>query len=55
MPNSLLPTYKSRTLWAMKAPRVVKRITFDRSEANPGETLNVHVPKLNENDFFVPG
>jgi len=39
----------------MKAPRAVKRITFDRSEASPGETLYVHVPKLNENEVLVPG
>ena len=39
----------------MKAPRSVKRITFNPSEANPGETLNVHVPKLNKNEVLVPG
>ena len=39
----------------MKAPRSVKRITFNPSEANPGETLYVHVPKLNENEVVVPG
>ena len=40
---------------AMKVLRVVKRITFNPSEANTGETLNVHVPKLNENEVLVPG
>jgi len=39
----------------MKAPRAVKRITFDRSEASPGEMLYGHVPKLNENEVIVPG
>ena len=39
----------------MKAPRAVTRITFNPSEANLGETLNVHVPKLNENEVLVPG
>ena len=39
----------------MKAPRSVKRITFNPSEANPGETLYVHVPKLNKNEVLVPG
>ena len=39
----------------MKATLAVKRITFDRSEANPGETLNVHVPKLINNEVLVPG
>ena len=38
----------------MKAIRAVKRITFNPSEANPGETLNVSVPKLNDNEVFVP-
>ena len=38
----------------MKAERVVKRITFKCSEASPGETLHVSVPKLNENEFLFP-
>ena len=40
---------------AIKAPRAVKRITFDKSEASPGETLYVHLPKLNQNEVLVPG
>ena len=39
----------------MKAPRAVKRITFNPSEAYPGETLYVHVPKLNKDEVIVPG
>ena len=39
----------------MQAPRAVKCITFSPSEVNPGETLYVHVPKLNENEVLVPG
>jgi len=54
-PESLLPTHISKTSHAIKAPRAVKRITFDRSEASPGETLYVHVPKLNQNEVLVPG
>jgi len=38
----------------MKAERAVKRITFDRSEASPSETLYVSVPKLNANEVLVP-
>ena len=38
----------------MKAERAVKRITFDRSEASPGETLYVSVPKPNESEVLVP-
>ena len=39
----------------MKAERAIKRITFDRIEANPGETLYISVPKLYENEVIVPG
>ena len=39
----------------MKAERAVKRITFDKTEANPGDTLYVTVPKLNANEVLVPG
>ena len=55
VPDNLLPTHSEKTLKAMKAPRSVKRITFNPSEANPGETLYVHVPKLNKNEVLVPG
>ena len=52
--NYLSPTHKEKTLNAMKAPRAVKRITFNPSESGPGETLYVRVPKLNENEVIVP-
>ena len=55
VPDNLLPTHSVKTKNAMKAPRSVKRITFNPSEANPGETLYVHVPKLNKNEVLVPG
>ena len=51
----LHPAHAEKTLDAMKAERTAKRITFERSEANPGETLYVSLPKLNENDVLVPG
>ena len=47
--ESLDPTHKEKKLGGLKAIRAVKRIAF-----NPGETLYVHVPKLNENEVFVP-
>ena len=53
--DSLLPTHSSKTLNAIKAPRAVKRITFSKSDASPGETLYVRVPKLNEDEVLVPG
>ena len=33
----------------------MKRITFNPTSANPGETLFVHVPKLAVNEVIVPG
>ena len=35
------------------AERTGERITFVLSVANSGETLNVHVPKLNKNEVIV--
>ena len=55
VPDYLHSTHSVKTKNAMKAPRSVKRITFNPSEANPGETLYVHVPKLNKNEVLVPG
>ena len=55
VPPSLLPSHSEKVLGAMKAERSVKRITFKPTEANPGETLYVHVPKLAENEVIVAG
>ena len=55
VPQSLLPSHSEKVLGAMKAERTVKRITFNPSEANPGETLYVSVPKLAENEVIVAG
>ena len=52
---NLLPSHFVKTLGAMKAERTVKRITFNPTEANPGGTLYVSVPKLNEDEVIVPG
>ena len=49
------PRRSTKTLRAMKAPYSVKRIIFNPSEANPGERLEVRVPKLNKNEVLVPG
>ena len=51
----LSPRRSTKTLRAMKAPYAVKRITFNPSEANPGERLEVRVLKLNKNEVLVPG
>jgi len=53
--ENLRPTCNENTFGAMKAESAVKRITFDRTEANPSETLYVSVPKVNENEVIVPG
>ena len=55
VPPSLLPSHSEKVLGAMKAERTVKRITFNPSAANPGETLYVSVPKLLENEVIVAG
>ena len=55
VPPSLLPSHSEKVLGAMKAERTVKRITFNPTEANPGETLYVHVPKLRTNEVIVAG
>ena len=55
VPPSLLPSHSEKVLGAMRAERTVKRITFNPSEANPGETLYVSVPKLSENEVIVSG
>ena len=52
---NLLPSHSVKTLSAMKAKRAVKRITFNPTEANPGNTLYVSVPKLHEEEVIVPG
>ena len=51
---NLLPTHNEKTLGAMKAERAFKRITFDRGEASPSETLYVSVPKLNADEVLLP-
>ena len=55
VPPSLLPSHSEKTLGAMRAERTVKRITFNLSQANPGETLYVSVPKLSEHEVIVSG
>ena len=50
VPPSLLPSHSKKVLGAMKAERTVKRITFNPTSANPGETLYVSVPKLAVNE-----
>ena len=53
--HDLSPRRSTKTLQAMKAPYSVKRITFNPSKADPGDKLEVRVPKLNKNEVLVPG
>ena len=55
VPPSLLPSHSEKVLGAMQAERTVKRITFNPTNANPGETLYVSVPKLANDEVIVPG
>ena len=55
VPPSLLPSHSEKVLNAIKAERTVKRITFNPTSANPGETLYVSVPKLAADEVIVPG
>ena len=47
-PKEISAKHTKKKLGALKAPRAVKRITFNPSETNEGKTLYVSVPKLNE-------
>jgi len=55
VPENLRATYSKKTLHGMHAEHAVKRMTFSRTEANPGDNLYVYVPKLNVNEVLVPG
>ena len=55
VPPSLLPSHSEKTLGAMRAERTVRRITFNPSGANPGETLYVSMPKPSEHEIIVSG
>ena len=50
----LKPSNNEKIMNSMKAPYAVKRFTFNPSEANPGDRLEVRVPKLNKNEVLVP-
>ena len=55
VPENLLPTHSEKLSRGLQANCMVNQITFDPSEARPGATLYVSVPKLNENEVLVPG
>ena len=44
-----------RMAFGLKANSTLNRITLTPSNANPGETLCIEIPKLSENTVIVPG
>ena len=55
IPEVINPRRTSREPFGLKADSTLHRITLNPSSANPGETLNVNIPKLAENVVIVPG
>ena len=54
VPETYNPNRIPKTQRGLKAERVVHRVTFNPSSANPGEVLQVTIPKLSENLLVVP-
>ena len=54
--SEYLDPYRSpRMAFGLKANSTLNRITQTPSNANPGETLYIEIPKLSENMVIVPG
>ena len=51
----LNPSRSPRTAFGLKANSTLHRITLTPSNANPGETLYIEIPKLSENMVIFPG
>ena len=51
----LNPSRFPRMAFGLKANSTLNRITLTPSNANPGETLYIEIPKLSENMVIVPG
>ena len=51
----LNPSRFPRMAFGLKANSTLNRITLTPSNANPGETLYIEIPKLTENMAIVPG
>ena len=52
--EKLNPNISKRKSFGLKAESTLHRITLNPSSANPGETLNLYIPKLSENKVIVP-
>ena len=51
----LNPSRFPRIAFGLKANSTLHRITLTPSNANPGETLYIEIPKLTDNMVIVPG
>ena len=51
----LNPSRFPRMAFGLKANSTLNRITLTPSNANPGETLYIEIPKLTDNMVIVPG
>ena len=51
----LNPSRFPRMAFGLKANSTLHRITLTPSNANPGETLYIEIPKLTDNMVIVPG
>lgn len=49
------PSHEKKTSNALKADRVIHRVTFNPNKASPGEILHIPVPKLDDGVVLVPG
>ena len=49
------PSFEKKMSNALKADRVIHRVTFNPNSASPGEVLRVPVPKLDNGVVLVPG
>ena len=52
--DEVSPNYENKIQNALKAHRIIHRVTFNPSKALPGETLQIPVPKLQDGVVLVP-
>ena len=53
--DEINPNYENTISNALKAHRIIHRLTFNPGKALPGETLRIPVPKLQDGVVLVPG
>lgn len=55
IPEKINPNRISHEPYSLKAEKTLHRVTFNPSNASPGETLYVKIPKLSNGYVYVPG